>query len=425
MSGETPSLTFTHISNRNRRRLVVISLWILAVLGTLALAYERYHSNASFIPRSNLTRSHDFWIFYHAAQQISDGRSPYAVHLVAINPGYVYSPLVALLLVPFVHLGVSVLWRAWLAASVLALVATAVLASRAEAFSSKDWSAPVLFGVASGSLLRFQPTIVLFSNGNSDAFVLFLLGVAALATERGRGIASGVLLGLVGVIKTWPWAIVLVVVRRGVVQRRRTVLAFALVSMSAPLLALFPRGPSELLQWMRNSTTASSQNLVSTSVWGAPRALFTTTGTARPVLVSTPLHWLTMIIFAAWVIALLTICLRWSTNSRLSFWNITGCVVLLLPVSHADYTVYLLPIMWIWLARALSEKKWRSPTTLVAGAMCIWWVSLLPATFFSWQPTASAVSVEIPFFANLLAVSISVASDQFLSRGPATGPLAH
>ncbi|HEV3268555.1 MAG TPA: glycosyltransferase family 87 protein [Acidimicrobiales bacterium] len=406
----------------NKSRALQGALWALAILGTLALGYERYHSNAWAVPGDFRSRGDDFWIFFHASHLVASGLNPYHFGFGSHGDGYVYSPLVALVLWPFLHLGISTVWHLWLIASIAALVAGVLLVMKAEGPFERDWRRPVLFGIMIGSILRFMPTTVNFNNGNSDAFVLVFLAASVLASERGRSATSGALLAFGGIVKTWPWAIALIFFRRDFPRRWRTLIAFLLTSLIAPILALILGGTSELSSLIHVTLHASSQRLVSCSVWGAPQALFSKSGFAQPLFVSAPLRWITTVILAVWAISILVRCLRWSDSTRLSFWNIVGCVLLLLPVSHADYTLLIVPILWIWVARALALNTLRSPTTYVAGAMCVWWLALFPTAFFNWLPSAWSVDVEIPFVANLLMVTVSILGDHYVRRESVDSP---
>ncbi|NNN02296.1 MAG: DUF2029 domain-containing protein, partial [Acidimicrobiaceae bacterium] len=392
----------------------VIGLWVLAILGTAGLAYERYHLNAWAVPGDFRSRGDDFWIFFHAAYLISHGHTPYNFGFGLHGDGYVYSPLVALVIWPFLHLGVSAVWHLWLVASIAALLGAVVLVMKNEGPFERDWRAPVLFGFMVGSMLRFMPTDLIFNNGNSDALVLVLMAFAVWSFEKGRSSAGGVFMSLGGVVKTWPWGIALVLARRDFPQRRKTFVAFVVTAVVAPVLALIIGGTSELASWIRVTLHASSQKLISCSVWGAPQALFSRSGLAHPYFVSAPLRWACTVILAAWVFALLAMCLRWSDSFRLGFWNILGILLLLLPVSHSDNTMYLVPILWIWAARALANNRLRSSTTMVFAALALWWLVLFPTAFFNWLPSAAAIDVEVPFFANLVAVTISVLADHFV-----------
>ncbi len=417
-----PIGTDQEMTSTGKSRAVIAGLWALAVLGTLALAYERYHSNAWAVPGDFRSRGDDFWIFYHASHLVASGLNPYHFGFGTRGDGYVYSPLIALVLWPFLHLGISTVWHLWLIASIASLVLAVLLVMKAEGPLERDWRRPVLFGIMIGSILRFMPTTVNFNNGNTDAFVLVFLAASVLASERGRSATSGALLAFGGIVKTWPWAVALIFLRRDFPRRWRTLIAFLLTSLIAPILALILGGPSELASLIRVTVSASSQRLVSCSVWGAPQALFSKSGFAQPLFVSAPLRWITTLILATWAISILVRCLRWSDSTRLSFWNVVGCVLLLLPVSHADYTLLIVPILWIWVARALALNTPRSPTTYFAGAMCLWWVVLFPTSFFNWLPSAWSVDVEIPFFANLLAVTISVLGDHYVHRESVDSP---
>ena len=396
-------------------RTVRVGLWSVTVAGSVGLVYFRYHHLQNYIPNRNANIGDDFWVFFEAAKAVASGHSPYLTSFGHLGNLYVYSPLVAILLVPFIHVAIATAWHWWILASIGSMLAAGALVMKAEGSSHRDWRTPVLLGVIAASSLRFLPTEIVLENGNTDTFVLAILAASVLASERGRSTASGALLALSGVVKSWPWAAALILLRRHYSGRGRSVVTFISVSLLAPFLALLLGGPSELAGYLRATLRASSQPLISCSVWGAPQALFSRSGLARPLLVSTPLRMIATLVFLCWVVGVLALCLRSSSSTRLSLWNVVGCVVLLLPVSHADYTIYVLPILWIWVARALTKNRFFSRESLVTGLLVLWWFSLFPSAFFTWLTSAPALSVEVPFIANLMAVTISVVGDLLLT----------
>jgi hypothetical protein len=117
------------VTNEQRRvDAVRWLLWFFASIGAIYLAYRRYELFVGVTPTSPLGEGGDFWGFLHAARQIADGHSPYNFTQVQNGYGYVYSPLVALLLLPFCHAGTEHLWHLWTAFSVMALVCFAAIA---------------------------------------------------------------------------------------------------------------------------------------------------------------------------------------------------------------------------------------------------------------------------------------------------------
>jgi Zn-dependent protease len=181
-----------------------------------------------------------------------------------------------------------------------------------------------------------------------------------------------------------------------------------------PILAFAVSGKTGFTDWIKITFDARSQNLVSESVWGAPKLLFTRSGLAHPLLVSAPMRDVATLLLAAWVIAVLTLTLRWGDSSVLCFWNVVACVVLLLPISHFDYTLYLLPILWIWWARWLATFRVKSYLSVISGLLTLWWLVLSHTYWDQGLSTTSSLHYVVPFVADLLAVTISIFGDHRL-----------
>jgi hypothetical protein len=376
--------------------------------------YRRYHVLENLTPTSRYSKTgEDFWDFLHAARQIAAGHSPYNFALIHQGSGYVYSPLVALALLPFHAAATVQVWHAWTVCSIFALVLFGALVTMVEAPSLSAWRRPLLFGFTALTILPFGPTVLDLSLGQTDGFVLVLLAAAVLVSERGWAAATGVHIGLGAVIKTWPGGVALTLLRHNYVGRGRAVAGFVITLLLGPLLALALGGGSEFVDFLRITFDARLQQQVSYSVWGAPRLLFSSSGLAHPVIVSAPLRDIATLVLALWVLGLLVIILRRGKSPVISFWNVVACVVLLLPVSHLDYALYLLPILWIWAARTLAAPRLLTRTFIVAGLLLLWWLVLF-RTYWDGLPTLSSWHPALPFFANLAAVTISVIGDQFV-----------
>ena len=399
-----------------KRRFSVALLWLVAVVGTAHLMLIQYRAleGATPISASGATGG-DFFGFLHAARQIASGHSPYDLALIHEGYGYVYSPLVAVLLLPFRNFPTESVWHLWTALSVVALVVFGALVTMAEAHRMTDWRRPVLFGFTMIATFHFGPVVSDLSNGQTDALVLVAFALAVLSSERGWRTASGALIGVGAVIKTWPAVAVLNLLRRGYVDRRKAAIGFAAALCVAPILALAIGGWSTLRDFLKITFDALAQRQVSFSVWGVPKLLFTSSGLSRPIVVSGLLRDVATLVLLVWVIALIVMTLRWADSSVLGFWNVVACVTFLLPISHFDYSMYLLPLLWIWAARVLAVPRLFSREMAIGVFLGLWWL-LMFRTYWEGVTTLSSLQTSRPFFFDICAVTISVLGDH-LVRG--------
>jgi hypothetical protein len=398
-----------------RNGTVTLALWLTAIGGALYLAYRHYHGLVAITP-SNLGKTGgDFWGYLHSAREVAAGRSPYS-SAGYFGGFYVYTPLVALILAPFAHAATLHVWQSWTALSIAALVLFGGLVSLTEAPRLRSWRLPLLFGITAVTVLHFGQTGVELYYGNTDAFVLTILATAVLASEAGWAATSGVLIGLTGLIKTWPAAAGLAIFRRGYTGRYRALVGLVVTLLLGPILAAAVGGTSGIVDFIKATYTAHTQPLLSYSVWSTPFQLFAKSGIARPMLVSAPLRDVATVVLAAWVICLLVLILVWSDSSVLAFWNVVACVVLLLPVSHSNYTLFLLPILWVWIARWLEVPRIGGLVFAITALLVLWWLVSSKNWYYGLN-NESALRLSVVFFANLAAVTVSVLGDH-LQRIP-------
>ncbi len=386
-------------------------LWFVVFCGSAYLALRRYELFEHVVPRGTTGPGNDFWQFLHASRLIDAGKSPYDVSTLTHNSGYVYTPLIALAFLPFAHADTVHIWHVFTALSIAAVIVFASLVSFVEVPILPRWLRPLLFGFTIFTALQFMPTTVEFNSGQVDTFVLVMLAFAVLATVRGRAATTGVFIGLGALIKTWPAGVGLTLLGRGYASRQRALVGFIVVLLVGPVLAIGVGGISGLWDFLKVTVDSRTQHLISLSVWGVPKLLFSASKLARPLFVSTPIEFLAMLIFFAWVVGLLVLVVHYGESSSLSFWNVTACVVLLLPVSHLNYTMYFLPLLWIWAARWLVAPRIDDRLFAVMILIGLWWL-----VTFNWpvddSATASSLHVSVIFFGNLAAVTISVIGDR-------------
>jgi hypothetical protein len=390
------------------KRAAQALLWLAAIGGGLALAYERYRSAS--VARPGV----DFGYFLAAARNISLGHSPYSgLH------EYVYPPTIALILTPFVHSSPVDIWKVWVAVMLLApLVAVAVFTAGQAGLSALI--RPVLFAVCAFTVLyvRYWPTSRDLYLGQSDTIVLPFLVVAALEATRRASRLRGIWLGIAGLLKGWPAAAGLSLLQRKLERRWRAIVALVCTVLLAPLLALAFGGSSGLVAFFKNAFDAREQrDLINDSVWAVPQLLFARSGLAHPVLVSSALRFSVSAVLAVGVVALLVLALRTPGDPALCTWNVLFCLLLLLPVAHRQYAVLVLPLLWIWATRRMRRGRIDIWELAVLVVMLLWWLDQT----VSWPYTGSSASISalhycVPFACDLVACATSVAGAHYLSR---------
>jgi hypothetical protein len=309
---------------------------------------------------------YDFWTYYvAAAQALTVDRTPYAVD------GYVYSPLVALVVAVSLHAGEPLWW--WnlvgVGCGVVALLAT----WRTFKDELSSWRAPVF--LVAGAVLLFWtwPVTLELFYGQSDLIVLAAFSLAVLASRRGRAAVVGALIGLAALVKTWPLIAVVWVLRRGASGRAVAVAATCAVLGVGALVFAVLLGPSFLSDWFEATRRNSVQPVLSYSAFGVGRDLFGQGAQLQPFIVSLWWRWAVTGVLGLWALGLAVVALTRPHDDRLAFWHVVGCGLLLLPVSHWFYLILLVPVAWIHVVRLLHGR----PTPGLIGSalvVAVWWV---------------------------------------------------
>lgn len=412
MSGKS---TRPHISRHGKT--ITSLLWVVSISVAAILVW---HRDAAAIHGTLGTDylGTDFLTFLQAARLVADGRSPYLVGQ------FVYPPPLVLLLAPFSHSAPVHLWKVWTALEIGALMVGVVAFTAVEARQLKSWKWPILFAFCSITVMYFWPVTYGLSLGQSDALVFAVLMLSALVSIRGRMQSRGVLIGVAGLIKVWPAATALSLLQRGVERRRHAVVTFLLTILLAPILAAVFWGGSGVAGFFKNVFDARSQRLVNDSVWGVPKLLFTNSRLAHPLVVSTSLLGLCTVVLLVWVVGLLAIALSTPGDQVLCLWNVTLCIVLVLPVSHLAYTLYALPILWVWSSRVLRRvpQHLASIEIGVTVVLVLWWVVLTKSWPTLGAPAISSVRYSVVFTANLIACTTSVLGAAYTELLPILEP---
>ncbi len=407
------SQTSTSQPGQGRSTAVQVALWILALSVTAVLVHQRYRGAVSGGIGA------DFLVYFHAAHLVAAGHDPYRG-----NGAFVYPPTLALLLAPFIHAAPIHVFRAWTLLELISLIVGVAAFVAIEAPKLRPWMQPILFMICAVTVFHFWPLTIGIFLGQADAFVVAALMLSAWAASRDWPASRGVLVAVGGLLKTWPAAVVVSVCQKGTERRLRTVAAFAVVILVAPVLAMAFGGGSGLVDFVKSVVSAGSQHLVSDSVWGAPSLLFSNSGLAHPVVVSAPLQVLSTAALLIWVLGLLGLAVRTPGDEAMCTWNVTFCIVLLLPVSHLAYTLYCLPVLWLWAARLLENKRLAWPQFLAPAVLLLWWFVQTRAWPDSGSPSSiGAVHYCVVFAADLVACTASVLGARFGEYVPSQASL--
>jgi len=388
------------------------ALWALAVVVTAVLVHQRYRDALSGGIGA------DFLVYLHAARLVAAGHSPYS------NSGaFVYPATLALLLAPFAHAEPLRAFRGWTVLELAALLVGIGAFVATVAPEHRAWVRPILFTFCSVTVLHFWPLTIGLYLGQADAFVFAALMLSSWAARRNWPATRGAFIGVSGLLKTWPVGVVVSVCQKGTERRLRTVAGAAATVLVAPALAVALGGGSGLVDFVRSVVTAGSQHLVNDSAWGAPSLLFSNSGLAHPVVVSVPLQVLGTGALLVWVGALLVVALRTPGDPALCTWNVTFCIVLLLPVSHLAYALYCLPVLWFWASRLVGGGGRSWERFLVPTVLFLWWVVLTRAWPDSGSsPAIGAARYCVVFAADLVACTASVIGARVQRRRGPGGP---
>ncbi|HEX5334309.1 MAG TPA: glycosyltransferase 87 family protein, partial [Propionicimonas sp.] len=278
------------------RRAMALILWLAAAAALAVPAANRFQGALADAPGYDLAK-----FFLPAAQSVAAGGSPYAV------TGYVYSPLVASILAPLAdRADVGAIWSAGqIGAGLLAALGIAWGLYR----SWTDWRTPVLFGIGGLTLLSNWVTTLDLRLGQIQLTVMLVLVVAWLA-GRGRPGLAGAMIGVAGLIKTWPAFVVLWALRLRGRARRRGLVGFTVIGTLAVVLTLAAFGPGSVGDWADTTGSHSQQTQPVFSVWGVWKHVFAGGTRIDPWFVSPVLQVAATVVALALVVVLLVLTLR-------------------------------------------------------------------------------------------------------------------
>ncbi len=402
--------------------MVAAALWLGGAVVVALLLVQRYRGAIGAAPLHGGSNV-DFRSFFQAARNVAGGGSPYDGSDV-----YTYFAPLSLVLAPFAHADAVSVLKAW---TVLGLGAfTAALALVVWALRDRlgaPWQAPVVFTVGAVIGLHSWPLVYELFLGNDDLLVLLGVVVAALVWRADRPVWFGGVVGAICLIKVWPALLILAVLQAGTGARKRVmaVAALAGVVLLGFVSNLVPAGGREFTAFYRAIGDAKALPLVSDSVSGIPKLLFSRTGLAQPVVISGGLRFLLTGLLGVWVIGLVALALSRPRERLLCVFNTALFTVLIIPVSHMCYTVLALPVVWFWLAnyRVVLERGRRRGAYLVLKlAVVVAVATWVLVQSKGWPGDGSPAGLSslrfcVVFAANLGLYTASVLGGRFLLGG--------
>lgn len=213
------------------------------VLGAVVAGCGAYFAMRSYrgLPTAANPGKGDFEHFYYAARAMMLGEDVYASH----TRGYIYPPLLAMLLRPLAGIGaLRTAQLAWAGLNLAMTAATVVIALRvAVRRLGVPWEKLTLLGVSAvGLVLAFEPVRQEMEEGQTDTVVGLCLALALLFLDR-KPLLAGAMIGLGANVKYQA-----LVVLPYLLLRRR----WAAAASTAASTAGFALVPAIVVGWRRN-----------------------------------------------------------------------------------------------------------------------------------------------------------------------------
>jgi hypothetical protein len=401
---------------RDRFRARVLP-WLLAMVIAALFAYFAFRSYRGLPTLANPGKG-DFEHFYYAARAMMLGEDIYASH----TRGYIYPPLLAMMLRPLAGLELRPAQLAWAGLNLAMVAATVILALRVAVrrLGVPRERLTVLGVTAVGLVLAFEPVRQEIEEGQTDTIVALCL-IGALASLDRRPWLAGVLIGLGANVKYQA----LVVLPYLLIRRRWT--AAGATAASTAVFALVPAivvGWRTNLEYLRVAFGGVAKLLgvppdptaviVKTHDIRWEKSISITSGLAKTLGVDTPDR---VVLALAGAVALLTLAAAWwiykrrgggvplfagrfgaaearGVPSRVVPLEWAGLLVAVLafgPQTLIRHMYILLP-MFVWAAAILLvPRRGVARTALAAGVMLLIAGMLLPpGNVKSFEPALNA-----------------------------------
>jgi hypothetical protein len=251
----------------------------------------------------SLSQGGDFMPYYVSGAMLRDGLNIYDTELSASltlqytgrEPvtqgavGYLYPPLIALLMMPITLLPVEIAYRLWVVIQAASLFVSIYFLARNLPMLGK-WAWPLLLILA----LNMYPVYLAIDIGQVNMLVLLSLALTIHFARRGQLLWAGVWIGVGAMIKVVP----LVLIGFFFLQKRWMVLIGALISVVALFgVAMLVAGPNTVMSFFSStlSSTIPSQVAIpaNASIHGLIYRLTTTLGVPE---IGTAVRWVLVLL---------------------------------------------------------------------------------------------------------------------------------
>jgi hypothetical protein len=386
MNGSLSLRAIAYVRANWRSMLVVLLLMRILLSG----AYN------GAVNASSGVRAIDFSVYYDASCRLSKGGPLYV-----FDPhgyGYVYSPALALVMLPLTHLPVFSAFKVWSALSVGCLIASMIIFASLAGIRWRDLASVALMLIIG---FRFWPTEMCVAFGQPNLIVLLLVSFMHLAARGNRMSMVGILIALATLIKTWMiGAIIFPIVRRS-----WTGVAVSLAVYAGMMSLLF-----SIVGWhewttfyrltLNHITQGTGEHFPSLSVLGFARLHFATNGFVQP-LINSPTVFYAFVILCTFLI-LAGLAYLWfhqtgqscSLEDPLRLGLVILSLLLLSPLCETYYFVLCLPLFWTILVKPSGSPRQTLPCSVIVGTLFIYllftrgwptWIPVPPSFQHGWR----------------------------------------
>jgi hypothetical protein len=346
------------VQNENSGRDAAGNIFCALIIALCALVYVRTNV---LRPIPTLAIATDFSAYFHAAQGILHGKSPYS------DPVFFYPPLLAFLMIPLALMDYVAARWVWFAVSHLFLIGAGGLLWRSMGGGRIALCSIACVWAFGGA---FYETLI---QGQLGPLLVLLLAVAY--TQRGR--VQGVFAGLGFALKYFPGIVMLplllgrswrALAAAGGVALAGVCLPWLIISAfftgaRAPVSAHFWMGTPSMWSW---SVPSLVLRLLTPVTRGAPLPTDWEFGNVAATLHLGPrLEWISVAtaaaVFAFGMVALGVVC-RGRLNGRQIPWAMAGLIALSLaaaPVCWTHYQLLQYPGVAMLLIAGSRSKDWR------------------------------------------------------------------